>query len=141
VLPCVEGDASQASGWLQPPPENKVTSARVLVIDDDADMLRVIADALEMLGYTVAEATNGVSGLRVLDEFEPDLLIVDFAMPGMNGAEVAKAVRERRPAMPIIFASGYSDTDAIERVIGSEAKLLRKPFGIEELRAAVSSAL
>jgi CheY-like chemotaxis protein len=65
----------------------------------------------------------------------------DFAMPGMNGAEVANAVRERRPEMPIIFASGYSDTEAIERVIGADAKLLRKPFSIEDLKMAVIAAL
>ena len=93
------------------------------------------------IGYSVAEANNGLSGLRMFDELNPDLLIVDFAMPGMNGAEVAKAVRERRPDMPIIFASGYSDTEAIERVIGSEARLLRKPFGIEDLKNAVMAAL
>ncbi len=141
LLPCVEGEPTASSGWLQEVSDRTPIPARVLVIDDDKDMLRVISDSLEMLGYSVAEASNGVSGLRLLDEFDPDLLIVDFAMPGMNGAEVAKAVRERRPGMPIIFASGYSDTDAIERVIGAEARLLRKPFGIEDLKAAVMAAL
>jgi len=142
LLPCVEGEPTTASGWYQEIPERKpAPPGRVLVIDDDTDMLRVISDSLEMLGYSVAEANNGLSGLRMFDELAPDLLIVDFAMPGMNGAEVAKAVRERRPDMPIIFASGYSDTEAIERVIGADAKLLRKPFGIEELKAAVMAAL
>jgi PAS domain S-box-containing protein len=141
LLPCVEGEPTTAAGWYQETSDRMPIPARVLVIDDDKDMLRVISDSLEMLGYSVAEATNGVSGLRVFEEFDPDLVIVDFAMPGMNGAEVARAVRDRRPTMPIIFASGYSDTEAIERVIGAEAKLLRKPFGIEELKAAVMAAL
>jgi PAS domain S-box-containing protein len=141
LLPCVEGEPSDAGAWRQPTPDKVPMAARVLIIDDDADMLRVISDSLEMLGYSVAEANNGVTGLRLFDEFAPDLLIVDFAMPGMNGAEVAKAVRERRPDMPIIFASGYSDTEAIERVIGTEAKLLRKPFAMDDLKTAVIAAL
>jgi CheY-like chemotaxis protein len=141
VLPCVEGDLSDAGAWRQPAVERLPAAAKVLVIDDDADMLRVISDSLELLGYRVAEATNGVTGLRLFDEFEPDLLIVDFAMPGMNGAEVAKAARERRADMPIVFASGYSDTEAIERAIGASARLLRKPFGIDDLKSAVAAAL
>ena len=62
-------------------------------------------------------------------------------MPGMNGAEVAKAARERRPELPIVFASGYADTAAIEGVVGPEVPLLRKPFRMDQLQAVVSNAL
>jgi CheY-like chemotaxis protein len=68
------------------------------------------------------------------------VLVVDFAMPGMNGADVAKAARELCPGLPVVLASGYSDTDAIERSIGAHAKLLRKPFRIDELLEAVAEA-
>ena len=68
-------------------------------------------------------------------------MMVDFAMPGMNGAEVAKTARERRPDMPIVFASGYADTEAIERVAGPQAAVLRKPFRIDELQAVLAGLL
>ena len=117
------------------------SSATVLVVDDDADVRSFLVDSLEALGYRVEPAEDGHAGLAAFDRIEPDLMVVDFAMPGMNGAEVARAARERRPDLPIIFASGYSDTAAIEGVAGSGTVVLRKPFRIDELHAAVAEAL
>jgi CheY-like chemotaxis protein len=68
-------------------------------------------------------------------------MVVDFAMPGLNGAEVAKAAWARLPRLPIVFASGYADTAAIEEVAGPDTPVLRKPFRIDELKAAVAEAL
>jgi PAS domain S-box-containing protein len=116
-------------------------SACVLVVDDDPDMRRVLVASLETLGYGVLEAEDGPSGLAVLDRGAPDLLLLDFAMPGMNGAEVARLVRQRRPELPIVFASGYADTAAIEGAAGPEARVLRKPFRMEELQAVLAEAL
>lgn len=75
----------------------------------------MLAASLEALGYEVLEASNGPMGLELAETAGPDLMMVDFALPGMNGAQVAQAARERWPDLPIVFASGYSDTDAIER--------------------------
>ncbi len=113
----------------------------VLLVDDDPDVRRMLADALESLGYRVTQAEDGEAGLARLDAARPDLVIVDFAMPGMSGAEVAAAIRARRPELPIVFASGYSDTAAIERALGPNAPLLRKPFRLDELQAALRTAL
>ena len=100
----------------------------------------MLAASLEALGYEVVEATDGPSGLAMFDRVAPDLMIVDFAMPDMNGAEVAEAVRKRRPGLPIVFASGYADTDQIARV-AVDATVVRKPFRLNELRAALVHAL
>ena len=62
-------------------------------------------------------------------------------MPGLNGAEVAKAAWARLPGLPIVFASGYADTAAIEDVAGPETPILRKPFRVDELKVAVAEAL
>jgi CheY-like chemotaxis protein len=67
--------------------------------------------------------------------------MLDYAMPGMNGAEVARAARARYPQLPIVFASGYADTAAIEEVPGPRNPMLRKPFAVEELQRVVSEAL
>ena len=116
-------------------------AASVLVVDDDAGVRRFLVDSLEALGYRVEEAADGPSGLAALDGAEPDVLLVDFAMPGMNGAEVAREARARRPDLPVVFATGYSDTQMIEDVAGPGAAVLRKPFGVDDLQAALAAAL
>ncbi|MBC4019374.1 response regulator, partial [Siccirubricoccus deserti] len=113
-------------------------SATILVIDDDPDVRRVLVASLDALGYRVLEAADGPSGLAVLEEAAPELMIVDFAMPGMNGAEVAGAARKLRPDLPIVFVSGYADTAAIERIVGPDTLMMRKPFRIDELQAVLA---
>jgi CheY-like chemotaxis protein len=68
-------------------------------------------------------------------------MLVDFAMPGMNGAEVAKAARARRGDLPIIVASGYADTEALDAAVNGPARMLYKPFSLAELAQAVEAAL
>ncbi len=112
----------------------------ILVIEDDGDVRRFITECLNTLGFTVLEADNGHSGLEMLAHQCPDLVIVDFAMPGMNGAEVATCVRQAHPLLPIIFVTGYADMDAVERVAGVKF-LLRKPFDVAGLSTIVRDAL
>jgi CheY-like chemotaxis protein len=125
----------------QDAPRQPARAATVLVVDDDPDVRRYLADSLEGLGYKVIEAQDGFSGLATLERSTPDLMLLDFAMPGMNGAEVANAARARRPDLPIVFASGYADTAAIDAAVGPFATTLRKPFTMEELQAVVATAL
>jgi signal transduction histidine kinase/ActR/RegA family two-component response regulator len=115
--------------------------ARVLIVDDDRDIREVIRALLEGLGYDVREAADGASCLAQLEAFDPQLLLVDFAMPGMSGAELARLVRASRPSLPIVFASGYADTAAIEDVPGATCPMLRKPFAIDELQRVLAEAL
>jgi PAS domain S-box-containing protein len=133
ISPEPEGEEEGALG--------KGATATILVVDDDADMRRVLVESLDALGYRVIEAHDGASGLKLLAAHAPDLLMVDFAMPGMNGAEVAKAARERRPHLPVVFASGYADTAAIGEVGGPDVVMLRKPFRVDQLHAAITDAL
>lgn len=113
---------------------------KLLVVDDDADVREIIVTVLSDIGYAVHEATDADEALRLLRQIEPELLIVDFAMPGRNGAEFAKAARATRPSLKILFASGYADTAALEAAVGENA-LLRKPFRPAELAAAVRIAI
>ena len=70
----------------------------------------------------------------------PDLVIVDFIMPGLSGAEVANRILLKQPDQPILFVSGYSETEAVKRV-APDAPLLTKPFRAEALSKAVRTAL
>jgi len=112
-------------------------AGRILLIDDDEDLRSVVSGALETLGYDVTDVGDGPSGLKALESETPDVLVVDFAMPGMNGAEVAQMARKRCPGLPVVLATGYADDAAIERAIGKDATLIRKPFRIDELLDAV----
>jgi CheY-like chemotaxis protein len=135
---------AQIDSGVEPDADGDATAgpaATILVVDDDPDMRHVLVASLETLGYQVLEAVDGPAGLEALAAGSPDLMVVDFAMPGMNGAEVARAARERRPDLPIVFASGYADTAAIESVAGHNALILRKPFRMDDLQAIVAETL
>ena len=115
-------------------------SEKLLVVDDDPDVREVVSGFLSDLGYAVREAPLPDEGLAIMREFVPDLLILDFAMPGTNGAEMAVLARKLHPGLRILFLSGFADTRALEAAVGT-APLLRKPFRPVELAAAVQLAL
>jgi CheY-like chemotaxis protein len=113
---------------------------RVLVVDDDNAVREVTASILTHMGYRVIEAGSGGAALEVLDQnAEIDLMMLDFAMPGMNGAEVAREARARRPHLPILFVTGYADTTALPS--SDQEGVLRKPFREEELAAKLRRVL
>jgi len=113
---------------------------RILVVDDDDAVRRFIVECLQSLGYSVDEAADGEAGLRVLQGSRPDLLIVDYAMPGMTGVDVVLKARVVAPGVPILLATGYADMEAVDRVMPMES-VLRKPFRLSELGMAVRKAL
>ncbi|MFL6742115.1 MAG: PAS domain-containing protein [Sphingomicrobium sp.] len=114
--------------------------ASVLVIDDDPDVRQFIVATLEEQGYRVREAADGEHGLKEAMRDKPDLVVLDFIMPGLSGAEVANRLLAKRPRQAILFVSGYSETEAVRRV-APNAPLLAKPFRAEALDKAVRGAL
>ena len=114
--------------------------ARVLVIDDDDDVRQFIAASLQEYGHDVISAGNGQDGIAKFFQASPDLVILDFLMPGMSGADVAAHILATKPDQPILFVSGYSETDAIRKV-APHADILAKPFRAAALDEAVREAL
>jgi CheY-like chemotaxis protein len=112
----------------------------VLVIDDDPDVRRFIVETLEEQGYEVREVSDGRAGLAELERSRPDLVVLDFIMPGLSGAEVASRIRAEAPGQPILFVSGYSETEAVKRA-APDTPLLTKPFRADALHKAVRGAL
>jgi CheY-like chemotaxis protein len=127
-------DADQAQA------EPQRLAASVLVIDDDPDVRAFIAETLEEQGYRVRQAGGGREGLKQFEREKADLVIVDFIMPEMSGAEVARKIRAKLPDQSILFVSGYSETDAVKRT-APDAPLLTKPFRADVLHKAVRSAI
>ncbi|HYF57076.1 MAG TPA: response regulator [Salinarimonas sp.] len=115
----------------------------VLVVDDDAAVREITAATLHDLGYGVVEAGSGPQALAVLDgERRFDALVVDFAMPGMNGAEVAREARRRRPGLAILFVTGFADmAELIDVGQASEQQIVQKPFRDDELARKLREAL
>lgn len=109
----------------------------ILVVDDDDAVREVTAGFLTDLGYQVVEAGSGGAALELLDQQEQiHAAVLDYAMPGMNGGDLARELKSRRPSLPILFATGYVDVDALTEV--GEDLILSKPFTHAELAHKLS---
>jgi signal transduction histidine kinase/ActR/RegA family two-component response regulator len=141
LFPEADAEAEASGATRQQPAVPALAGAfHIMVIEDDPDVRRVIVECLSLIGYKVTEAGNGTEALAQLASIKPDLLVVDYAMPDMTGAEVISEARKLVGDVPVILATGYADMAAVERLAG-RPPILRKPFDIAQLGDAVSHAL
>jgi CheY-like chemotaxis protein len=114
-------------------------SLRVLLVDDDILVSMGAADMLLDLGHRVTEVQSGPHALKLLESDAPfDIVVTDYAMPGMNGFELAQRVKERNPRIPIILATGYAELPADRSI---EFGHLSKPYTSKDLAAALEKAV
>jgi len=125
----------------RPPILAPAAGRTILVVDDEAPVRVLAGETLELLGYRVLQAESGAAALALLEREVPDVMLFDYAMPDMNGAELAGLVRARLPDAPIIFASGHADTAAVEAALGGQPTILRKPFNMETLARTIAELL
>lgn len=119
-----------------------MSGERLLVVEDEAHLREVIADNLELEGYTVATVDNGVDALERARGEKPDLMLLDVMLPGLNGFEVCRRLREARDDTPILFLTARAGDD--DRVRGLELggdDFLGKPFDLRELILRVKAIL
>ena len=103
-------------------PEGEQPALRVVVADDDRDVVMTLAFILQDEGYEVRRAYNGREALTVVDEFQPDAVVLDIAMPEPNGWEVARRIRDMgRGARPLLIAISGQYTKAVDRAITDAA--------------------
>ena len=119
--------------------ESALNRGTVLIVDDDEGVRETLVETLKAAGFSIIEACDGPSALALSKDAQLVAAVMDFLMPGMNGAELAREVKRARPSLPIVFVSGYSDTVALDGIAG--ALILRKPFSGERLTEAVTSLL
>ena len=116
----------------------------VLIVDDNADNLQVLAGHLTEAGYEVYSAANGVEALRIVDEHPEvqfDLLLTDVVMPEMGGRELAEKIQERMPSTRILFCSGYARDAIFHRGLEEDLFFLPKPYTVSQLLRRVDEAL
>lgn len=115
------------------------TSSTILVVEDDAIVRMLIVDVLEELEFQVLEAADAEQALKFVQDAAEviDLMMTDVGLPDMNGKELATKARELRPTLPVLFASGYSDSIDVP----NDMQVIGKPFSIDQLRDKVKSML
>jgi CheY-like chemotaxis protein len=114
--------------------------ATILVADDDRDVRELLVSCLDSLGYRVLAASSGPLAIEMIEKNTSiELLMVDIAMPEMNGIEVARVVSAKRPDLPIVYMTGYIGSSKLDGV--EQRRLMKKPFTIAELAKQVEEAL
>jgi lipopolysaccharide/colanic/teichoic acid biosynthesis glycosyltransferase len=117
--------------------EERIRLSRVLVVDDDRATCELVSTALGAWGYEVESANDGETGSEKALEMKPDLVLLDIMMPGMDGFDTCRLIRDQVNA-PVVFLSAKRDTASIAHGIEVGAVgYIRKPFGIAELRESV----
>jgi DNA-binding response OmpR family regulator len=118
------------------------TRPLILVADDDKDILQLLRLRLELLGYGVVQAANGVEALELAREEKPALAILDVMMPGLDGLEVARQLRAANSRIPIILLTArIQESDVSAGLDAGADAYLGKPFDVTDLRNKVEELL
>ena len=118
-------------------------SARILIVDDEANIRRMLGALLRAEGFEVSEAQGGNAALLHLDEIRPDLVLVDLVMPpGLMGLETLGRLKERDPTLPVVMMSGKAQlNDAVQAIKLGAFQFLEKPLTPEAVLVTIRSAL
>ena len=117
-------------------------TAKLLVVDDDSLIRRSLGEMLRQQGYHVFEAASGTEALKLASSAAPNLVITDFNMPEINGMQLLRELRARRPDLPVILVTGYGTVDqAVEAMKSGAYDYVSKPILDDEMKMVVKRAL
>ncbi len=116
-------------------------TSRILVVDDEPQLTRVLRTGLKSRGYDVRVAPDGLAGLETFSDWHPDLVITDLAMPNMDGLELCRRLRAISPVPIIILSAKGEEKIKVEALDIGADDFVTKPFGIDELLARVRASL
>jgi PAS domain S-box-containing protein len=125
-------------------PLRQAQQQTIMVVDDEESVRTVTGRLLERLGYSVIEAADGAAALELLVDGEQlvSCVLLDLTMPGMNGEELLRHLRQVRPELPVVVMSGYSEDELTQRLGGLHPNgILHKPFTLDKLRTSLKQAL
>jgi two-component system, OmpR family, KDP operon response regulator KdpE len=115
--------------------------AKILIVDDEPQITRVLRTALSTQGYSLRVAANGVEGMAAVHEWKPDLVITDVSMPQMNGVELCREIRAISEIPILVLSVRNQDSMKIEALDAGADDYVTKPFSIQELLARVRAQL
>ncbi len=132
----VEANETKPAQELPSIPVAGAQAELILVVDDDHAVRQVTVEMARDLGCEVAQASGGEQALALVEKLSPPpkMILLDYAMPGMNGLQLAQALRDRGQTAPIALVTGYAELSEVDIAAGQLAGLLRKPFTIRELQ-------
>lgn len=115
--------------------------SHIMAVDDDKEVLRILKRTLELEGYDVAVAPDGGSALELLEEWQPDLVILDIKMPGLDGFQTLERIRQRS-SIPVIMLTAKRDATTLNEALALGADdFVKKPFATGELVARIKAKL
>ena len=121
---------------------HSLSGARLLVVDDDADMLRLLSLRLEGAGYQVTAVTSAETALTQLEIEHPQLVLSDVRLPGRDGLQLFDEIRKKHPSLPVILLTAHGTIpDAVEATSRGVFTYLTKPYDARELLGKVAEAL
>ena len=118
-----------------------MSAGKILVVDDDPQIRRVMRVRLTGLGYEIIEARSGEQALEVFREFLPDLVLLDLNMPGMGGQAACRQIREGSDVPIIILTVSNTENEKVQALDAGADDYVTKPFGMNELLARIRAAL
>lgn len=139
-LPTYKGEAAHLSAEAPAAPEG--TGETILVVEDEPVVRSLMVEVLTELGYQTLEAGEANEALAITESAQPiDLLVSDVGLPGMNGRQMAEIVRQQRPALKILFATGYAESATASNFLGPDMAVITKPFDIDSFATKVREIL
>lgn len=138
ILPCtLAGDDGASSKQLARTSDyRELVGLHVAVVDDDEQVRDFLTESLGQYGITCTAFESGDRFIASAHVVKADLILMDFAMPGLSGAEVARQLKQQDPDLPVIIMTGYADSAALDAILG-DVHVIRKPFGNDDLLAAI----
>lgn len=111
---------------------------KLLIVDDQYGIRILLNEVFQREGYTTFQASNGVQALEIVQKHQPDLVLLDMKIPGMDGIEILKRIKEINPDIQVIIMTAYGELDMIQetRELGAVMHFA-KPFDIDDMRDAV----
>ena len=116
--------------------------ARLLVVDDEPNIVELLAASLRFVGFEVATARNGTEALKVAAKYQPDLMVLDVMMPGLDGFDVVRRLRQEGVTAPVVFLTAKDSTeDKVTGLTLGGDDFITKPFSLEEVIARIRAVL
>ncbi|HAW25160.1 MAG TPA: hybrid sensor histidine kinase/response regulator, partial [Pseudomonas sp.] len=118
------------------------TGETILVVEDEPVVRSLVVEVLNDLGYETLEAGEASEALEITESQQRiDLMVSDVGLPGMNGRQLAEIVRQQRPGLKVLFATGYAESFAANDLLGPDMAVMTKPFAIDAFALKVGEML